>query len=307
MENKRYHIVIGSIVFAIATWISVNLRNEYTVVKRVPTVVENIRAGKALKFPVPKTITVHLRGTGWAVAGLYFAPELKYSIDGSTLGSETFAVTARDLLEHLKLPASLQVVEVTPDTLLLALDEYKEKKVPVYPHVAADFRDGYGQVGALRVSPDSVLIGGTKRVIDSIKEWPTEFKKFEALRSPIDLDLSLEEPSNYSIALSRTEVRLQINVQPFAEKTFPGIRLTAQGVPMGREVIFIPSRIDLIVRGGIEQLARVTGSDFQASVEFRDLMEDSAGTVAPTIGGPPDVRIISRKPDRFQFIIRKRL
>jgi YbbR domain-containing protein len=307
MENKRYHIIIGSIVFAIATWISVNLRNEYTVVKRVPTRVENIRPGKALKYPVPKTITVHLRGTGWAVAGLYFAPDLQYTIDGSSLGSEVFPVTARDFLEHLKLPATLQVVEVKPDTILLALDEYKEKKVPVYPHVAADFRDGYGQVGPLSVTPESVAIGGTKRIVDSIKEWPTEFKRFEALRSPIDIDLALEEPSNYSVELSRHDVRLQINVQPFAEKTFPGIRITAQGVPMGREVIFIPSRIDLIVRGGIEQLSRVSGNDFQASVEFRDLMEDSAGTVVPSIGSPPDVRVISRKPERFQFIIRKRL
>src|SRR5260370_41408849 len=100
---------------------------------------------------------------------------------------------------------------------------------------------------------------------------------------------------------------LRINIQPFAEKTLPGIRVTASGVPQGKEVIFIPSRIDLIIRGGIEQLARVTGTDFQAIVEFRRLVEDSAGTVVPGITAPPDVKVISRKPDRFQFIIRKRL
>src|ERR1051326_6099595 len=114
MENKRYHIVIASIVFAVATWFSVNLRSEFTVV------LANVKAGKALKYPVPKNITVHFRGIGWALAALLLSPDVTYYIDGSTLGPDNFTVTGRDLLEHIKLPVSLQVVEVKPETLLLA-------------------------------------------------------------------------------------------------------------------------------------------------------------------------------------------
>lgn len=307
MESKRYHIVIASVVFAVATWISVNLRSDYTVVRQIPVVVENVRAGKALKYPVPKSITVHFRGTGWALSGLYLSSDVKYFIDGSSIGSDNFTVTGRDLLEHIKLPVSLQVVEVKPETLILALEDYKEKRVPVLPHIAADYREGYGQVGATRVTPESVTIGGTKRIVESVTEWPTSFRKFDNLRSPVDIELPLEEPSNYSITLFRESVRLQINVQPFAEKAFPGIRITASGVPPGREVIFIPSRMDLIVRGGIEQLSRVASTDFQATVDYQNLLEDSVGTVNPGIIAPPDVKVISRKPARFQFIIRKRL
>jgi hypothetical protein len=123
----------------------------------------------------------------------------------------------------------------------------------------------------------------------------------------VDIELPLEDPPNYSVELFRMDVRLRINVQPFAEKTFPGIRIAATGVPQGKEVIFIPSRIDLIVRGGIEQLARVGVTDFQATVDYHNLVEDSAGTVVPGITAPPDVKVISKKPERFQFIIRKRL
>jgi YbbR domain-containing protein len=307
MENKRYHIVIASIVFAVATWFSVNLRSEFTVVQRIPVVLANVKAGKALKYPVPKNITVHFRGTGWALAALLLSPDVTYYIDGSTLGPDNFTVTGRDLLEHIKLPVSLQVVEVKPETLLLALDEYIEKRVPVLPNISTDYREGYGQVGSIRVLPESVRIGGTRKIIESVTEWPTAYRKLENLRSSVDIELPLEDPPNYSIELFRMDVRLRINVQPFAEKTLAGIRVTASGVPPGKEVIFIPSRIDLIVRGGIEQLARVSGSDFQATIEFRSLVEDSAGTVVPGITAPPDVKVISRKPDRFQFIIRKRL
>jgi len=307
MEKKRYHIVIASIVFAVAAWLSVNLRFEYTVAQQIPVVLENVRAGKALKYPVPKSMTVHFRGTGWALAELYLSPNVRYFVDGSSLGPENFVVTGRDLMEHIRLPVSLQVVDVKPETLMLALDEYKEKQVPILVHIATDYREGYGQVGPIRVTPESVRIGGTKKIIESVSEWPTVFRKFDNLRSTVDIELPLEDPPNYSIELFRLNARLQINVQPFAEKTFPGIRITASNVPPGREVVFIPSRIDLIVRGGIEQLARVVSSDFQATVDYQNLLEDSAGTVIPGLVSPPDVKVISRKPDRFQFIIRKRL
>src|SRR5205809_355001 len=81
-----------------------------------------------LKYPVPKSITAHFRGTGWALAALYLSPDVTYYIDGSSLGPENFTVTGRELLEHIKLPVSLQVVEVKPETLLLALDDYIEKR-----------------------------------------------------------------------------------------------------------------------------------------------------------------------------------
>src|SRR6267378_1398927 len=294
MENKRYHIVIASIIFAIVTWISVNLRNEYTVALRIPVILDDFRAGVALKYPVPKSVTAHFKGTGWALAGLYLSPDIKYYIDVPSLRPESFIVTGRDLMEHVKLPVTLQVVDVQPETLILALGEYKEKSVPVIPHVTLDYREGFGKVGPVRLVPESVGIGGTKNIVASIAEWPTIYRKFENVRSDIDVDLPLEQPQNYAVQL-------------FAEKTFAGIRVTATGAPAGREVVFIPSRMDIIVRGGIEQLSRISSSDFQATVDYQSLVEDSSGAATPSVTAPADVKVISRKPERLQFIIRKRM
>ena len=48
MENKRYHIVIASIIFAILTWISVNMRYDYTVVEQMPVFLENLKDRKSV-------------------------------------------------------------------------------------------------------------------------------------------------------------------------------------------------------------------------------------------------------------------
>ncbi|MBI1805927.1 MAG: hypothetical protein HYR76_02610 [Ignavibacteria bacterium] len=307
MENKRYHIIIASIVFAVLTWVSVNMRDEYTVVKHMPVVLENVKEGKALKYAIPRFVSVRFRGNGWSLVGLYLSPDVKYFIDVSSLGAEDFMITSRDLLEHIKLPVTLQPVDVKPDTLLLALDDYKEKRVPILPRIVLGWREGYGQVGPTRLSPESVLVGGSENIIRTVIAWPTLYKKYEDLRTAIDADIPLEEPSMYSIEIFDRQTRLQVNIQPFAEKTFTGIALTAQAVPTNREVIFIPPRMDIIARGGIDQLAKLTSGDFQASVNFQNLMQDSVEVITPDLTIPPEVKVISRKPERFQFIVRKRL
>lgn len=307
MEKKHYHIVIASIVFAASTWIFVNFKDEYTVVKHVPVVLENMKEGKALKYPIPKNINIRFRGSGWSLVGLYLSPDVKYFIDLSSIVSEDFIITSRDLLEHIKLPFSFQPLEVKPDTLVLALEDYGEKRVPVFTNIMLRYKDGYGQIGSIRVMPESIIIGGSNNLIGPITLLPTVYKKFEDLNTPIDMNIQLEEPMNYSIDLLTKVVQLQIDVQPFAEKTFTGIPITATGTPPNREIIFTPPKMDIIVRGGIQQLIKLTNDDFQASISYQSLIQDSVESIVPQVVVPGEVKIINRTPAEFKFIIRKRL
>lgn len=307
MKNRRYHIILASIGFAILTWFSVNMRRDYVIIRHLPIVVENLKAGKALKHPLPKYVTVRFSGSGWLLAGLYFAPGLQYFVDASSLSSEPFVITSKDLLEHVKLPVAVQPVDIKPDTLILALDDYAEKLVPVVSRVFTEYHSGYGQVGSVRITPDSVAIGGARESIAELNSWHTIYEKFADLKSSVDVTVPLEDPSDYSLEVLRKTVRIQINVQPFAEKIYSGIPLSATMIPSNREVIFIPSKMDIVVRGGIDQLSNLSTQDFTATVNYESLVRDSLEYISPDLTSPPEVRIVSRKPERFQFIIRKRL
>jgi hypothetical protein len=122
MEPKRYYIIIASLIFALLAWFSVNLREEYTIVKVLPVTIENLKAGTALKYPVPKNVAVRFRGKGLALAGLYLVPQVQYYINVSSVSHEDFYLTKANLLEHVTLPAALQSIDVNPDTIILALD-----------------------------------------------------------------------------------------------------------------------------------------------------------------------------------------
>ncbi len=307
MENRPFHIILASILFAIATWVSVNLGDEYTVVRRIPVVIENLKEGKALKYPVPRFVSVRFRGTGWALAGLYFSPDVKYFIDVSTLGPENFYITPHDFFEHSKLPVSLQPLDIKPDTITIAMEDYKEKRVPVVPRILLDYREGYGQVGNERVSPETTVVAGGANMLRKVDVWYTEYRKFENVHAPISTDIPLEEPASLSLEVFNKIAHLDVNVQPFAEKTFAGIPVVATGVPQGRDVIFIPPKMDVTVRGGIDQLSKLSADNFSASVTYQTLLQDSTGSIIPTLTSPEEVKVIGRTPQQFQFVIRKKL
>ena len=307
MTQKRFHIVLASILFAVLVWISINMGYEYTVVEQIPVVVENLRPGKAFKSFVPKTITAHFRGTGWQCASLALSARLKYYVDVGLTSSQNYIVTSREFAEHVKLPMTLQAIKVEPETLILSLDELIEKRVPVNAMITVRVREGFGQVGALTVHPDSVRVVGARSWIDSLTNWNTVFREFNDQRSGIDEEIPLEESPGLSCDVFPKSVSLKADIQQFAEKTFSGIPVIAHAAPDNRDVIFIPSKLDVIVRGGIDELTKFTSSDFQATVEYSILRQDSSGMATPIIDSPPGVRIIRRQPERFQFVIRKHL
>ncbi|HUN67049.1 MAG TPA: hypothetical protein VMW43_13235 [Bacteroidota bacterium] len=306
-EQKRYPVILSSVLFACLTWLSINMHDEYTVVRQIPVVIENMKEGRALKYPLPRTVSVRFKGNGWQLAGLFLSPDVRYYIDVSTLGTEEFMITGRNFFEHIKLPVALQAIDVKPDTLYLALDEYTEKLVPIGPRVVTEFREGFGQVGPMQFTPESVRVGGSRDLLARISGWPTVYRKFNGLRAPLDVDIPLEEPAMHSVDIFASSTHLHLNVQPFAEKVLSGVPVTCTGAPANREVIFIPPKIDIIVRGGIDQLAHLEINDVLVSVPFQSLLQDSISTVEPGIAEIEGVQILSKKPEHFRFIIRKKL
>lgn len=305
--QKRLPVAAGAVIVAAALWVSVNMQAEYSVVKSVPVVFEEMKEGKAFRFPIPKAMSVRIRGTGWVVARLFLSPDVKYFINLSSVTSEPVIITAREIQNHVTLPADVAVVDVKPETLMVALSDYVEKRVPVSPRLVLGFHEGYGMVGDIRVEPDSVTIGGSPDDLREVASWNTQFRKYSDVRAPIAEEIPLEELPSYSFTVPVRTVRVSVGVEPFAEKVFAGIPVTAAGVPPGREVIFIPPRLDVVVRGGIEQLAAIRDDRFSATVDYSELERDSTGYVVPALRSPERVRVIERRPQRFQFIIRKRL
>lgn len=307
MKFKSYHIIIGAFLFAVLMWVSVNMTYDYTTNYSIPIKLNHLPSGKILKRAIPKTLHLYIKGNGWQLTTLFISGNVELKIDASNLTSNKFKYSKELILENLKLPPSISILGLNPDSLNLEIEDFHNNKVIINPLINIDFMEGYGQVGEAEVSPESILIIGALSNINAITEWNTKPIKITNVSKSLNMKLQLQEPPEYIINLEQKEVDLRINVQPFAEKSYTGINVETHYLPANREAIFIPPKMDIILRGSIEKLSNITNDSISAYIDFTALISDTSGYVNPEVSLPAGVKIIKTFPERFQFIIRKRL
>jgi len=307
MPARTYHIALATTLFGILVWGSVKLSGSYQSVLRVPVVPANMPPGLALAKPIPSVLEVAVRGEGWALAGYLWNRRLRFPIDLQTLASSPKTITLRDLQRELGMPAGIEMIRMDPDSVSVGLEAYGERKVPVLLHTRLHYADGYGISGAPLIVPESVTVGGAASFVDTLAAWTVSVPGKTELRTPLQWDIPLNDSSAYYVGLVPPDIHLTVNVQPLAEKTLPGIPVDVLSAPTDREVILIPPKIDVLVRGAIDQLASLTQEECHASVRYSEIASDTLRSVVPDVSVPRGLVVIGRTPEHLQFVIRKRL
>lgn len=307
MKRRNLHIIFAAVVFGTIVWLSVSMRDQYQVNILVPLTLESIPEGYAVRTPVPQNLQVRLRGDGWRLATLLLGPDLRLLMPYSALVPGKHIVLVNEVADRLALRPGIDVVDITPDTLAIELDHFTRTRVPVAVDCSLSFGDMYGEVGPMIVVPDSVLLSGAESVLKSIDSWKTEHQSFSNLHAPLDADIPLTLSTPYLLSVSPSAVRIHVNVEQFAEKEFTGLPVGILAVPKDREVMLVPPRIDVVVRAGMRQLSSLSESDFHVIATYTTILADTTGTVEPQITAPAGVQILSLRPDRLTYIIRKPL
>jgi hypothetical protein len=307
MKRPTLHIVIIAALFGIASWITVTLREEFTVAVNAPFVLENVPEGWAVKTPVPQSLQLRFRGNGWRLAGLFLRGNVRLSFSATALPPGSRPLSFNDIAERITVTPGIRLIDVRPESVRVELDRSLRKRVPILLDCAASFRDGYGQVGPTIVSPDSVTLSGAESVLRGIDSWKTERRLFENLKVSVDAAVPLAPPGQYVIEFSASTTRIGITVEPFAEKIFSGIPVDVVDVPVNREVILIPPKIEIVARAGIKQLSSLAPGEFHVIAPFGRILADSTGAIEIDITAPPGVHVVSSRPGHLQYIVRKRL
>jgi YbbR domain-containing protein len=307
MKRPRVLIVFTTLLLGTFLWLSVSLREQFTVSVDAPLTIEDVPVGMAIRSAVPRHIQMKLRGEGWRLAGLFMGSALKVNIPYASLTPGNHIITINQIVERIALSPGIQLLRTMPNTVAVWLDRTSTKRVPVVPDVAFSFREGYGQVGPVQLIPDSVTMTGAETVLRQIAEWKTAHVEFADVKGPIETMISVAHGDGPAVQCVPPELQVRVNIQPFAEKVFTGLPVEITGTPPNREVIFIPPKMDVVARGGIRQLASLMPVDFRVVVPFDRILADTTGTVLPDVHPPAGIQIVTHHPEKLQYIVRKRL
>ena len=303
--NKNLRIFLLSLIFASALWLYISLNLSYSLDVSIPIEILTTKS-QALTEEIPNTIDVKVKGKGWDLLNILISKDLKYSLDISKLKKDSKIITEQFVNERLNLQQSVSILEINPDTISINFDKVFEKLVPLKNNMVLNLKEGYSIVGNPVLIPDSVKLQGASYLLNKIKFIPTEAKVINNVNSDIQGVVNIKDTLSNLIKVDLKQVNFRYKIQLSAEKNLEDLLINVLNVPLDKEVLLIPPKLNVSLRGGVEQLSQISPSDVIVNVEFGKLENDTLGFVIPDLIIPDETSLLKIEPQKLQYIIKSK-
>jgi YbbR domain-containing protein len=300
---KNPRILLLSVFFAIILWIYLNLSYTYSIEVQVPLEV-NYSKSEAVADQLPSNLDVTVNGKGWDLLNIVLFKKLQYKLDLSKFKSESKIVTNQSIPERINLPSNITITKIEPEELDINIDRYSEKYVRLKSNLVIKTKDNYKLVGSIKLSPDSVKIIGANSVLNKIKFVPTELKVIEDVNSNMSGLINVKDTLGNLIRIEPRSIKYSFSVELSADKNFEDIEIAVNNIPDNKEVLLIPPKAEISLKGGVEQLSKINPSEIKLYIDFKKLEDDTLGYFVPEIQLPVEANVVNITPQKFQYIIK---
>jgi len=168
--TENIGLKISAILISVFLWFFVTSAGQSEITLEVPLEFKNIPADFGIANTSVKTVNVAVRGHERPMKNLKSSDVRVYvDLNKAKKGEDVFPVTKDDI----KLPYALTVMNVSPSTVKVKLDETDSKIVLVKPVLTGDPGNGFF-VNSVKVEPKSVVIKGLKSAVRKLSIVKTE-------------------------------------------------------------------------------------------------------------------------------------
>jgi len=301
---KRKIITISLIVaFSILLWVFVSFSGEFSITLNLPTQIINIPENHSVSSISANDVAISLKGQGWQLAQHTLGRDPKYFIPSPLEIGEEEISTRNVIHANSWLSTTLQIAEISPEKIKIKLEKTKLKKVQIVPLLSLSFTPGYGLASQIAIEPDSVEIAGPESLVDEINIINTKGRGLSNLENESSLVLEIEKQKY--ITMDINECNINFDVQKIVDKTFEELFVKTINIPSRYELILSPTKLNVVLRGGISQLSKLKNDDLSVYVKFEQAINDTNGAIEPFIEVPEFTSLIDVKPSRLEYIIKK--
>jgi YbbR domain-containing protein len=204
--RKNIWLKLASFILAIALWFFVVLSGRSGIFMDIPLMYINApHEFEVVDFP--RTVSVNIEGQERLIKSLK-QNEINAVIDLSKTreGKSFYKITN----ENIKLPKTLEVTSIEPQTIGITIEKHLRKTVAVQPAVVGVPERGF-VIYEIKVVPETVVIEGPKSIISQINNIKTEPVDIAGLNRSLQYKVKLNM-SNSSVKTDEQKVDVNIFV-----------------------------------------------------------------------------------------------
>ncbi|MCX6174264.1 MAG: CdaR family protein [Ignavibacteriales bacterium] len=301
---KKKVVTISLIaIFSIGLWISVALSEVYITTVEVPVRFTDLPKNYAVGSTSVDNVYLQVKGKGWELAKLRLVGDTEFNISVHRRTGKYRSDLNNFIDANPWLASSFQVLEIAPAQIEYEIERVGSKLVPVVQNLKIDFKPGFGPASKIIIEPATVEISGPANLLQKIDAIKTEFREFTDISDNVKLVLPLDVPDG--ITIPKTECALEFEVQKIVDKTFESILIETRNVPPNKELILYPAKINIVLRGGINKLGRLTNDSIKVYVDFWTALKENGKTIEPIIEFPQFTTLTITQPKKLEYIIKQ--
>ena len=310
INNRRVKVFLFILVLTSVIWLLVELSKTYTSSAVFNVEYKSLPKGKLLQKDPISELNIVLNAPGFDLLK-YKSRKHKLILDLKNVTNRggSYYLLPNQQLGYLnsQLAGDVKIVNVLKDTVYVELGNNKSKKVPVNPAIEIKFKLGYNLIDKVKITPDSILITGPQKIVDSIKEITTKEFKIEDVYKNVEKELDLVLPlysNNFSV--SSKSIHINVEVDKFTEGRFK-IPVTVINEPEGIKMNTFPKQIEVVYQAGLSNFNKITENSFLIVYDYNQYKSDSLiKYLSPVIKQESEfVSSLRINPIEIEFLIQK--
>jgi hypothetical protein len=303
---KREISIYTIFVFlAFLFWGALSLSEEYTITIEVPINIVLPNENFAIEGYLPEKLEMKIRASGWSLLKIKYFEESNFNLQIKEAEDSFIFRTSNITNDILGFPSDVKILNIQPDIIKLSFNSAIEKKVKIYPRIVFSLKEGYELTTPIYVEPETILIKGSRKLLSRIDSLPTETIKLDQVSEFVSIETKVIDTLTNLITYEKIPVRISFDVQQVADKEFEKVPIELINVPKNKEVILLPSFVDVKLRGGINVLGNLSYDSIKVIVNYKNYSEKEGEEIKPEFNLPYGVKVLDYFPKQFKLIIRK--
>jgi len=302
MKNKIIPITF-IIIFSLILWGSVTLSEYYVEIITVPIELVDLPKNYSPSYLSNPEITLKVKAKGWELAKLILTGEHSFYVSAHhRIGK--FKVDLRNEIENnLWLTSAFNVLEISPVIFEYEIDKTVTKKVSIKPNVKINFAENYDLVSDIILTPSEVEISGPASILQNVNYVETDSVVFNNVNEKIVYEINLKSINGVNFSINKCKI--EFDVQKIVERAFDDLFVEIRNVPPSKELNLYPSKVSVILRGGINRLGKLTNDSIKVYVDYWDAIRSEENMIEPVVEIPEFTKLLDVKPKKLEFIIKQ--
>ncbi|MFI1772150.1 CdaR family protein [Thalassobellus citreus] len=306
IKNKRINVFILFLLSSFVILIFTKLSKDYTntIVFKINEV--NVPQENVILNDSNNALAITLKTHGFKWLDYYFSkPKIEVDFSKDVYKKDSVFVWSKSkaFLNNTQFDKNVEILNMSPDTLMFRYDVNLIKKVPVKLNANIEFTPGYNVSEAYVLEPDSVQIIGPKVIVAKINKIETDSIYLSDIRTDLLETIPLKLPNNNKeLKFSATNIVLKASVEKFTEGTLK-IPVNVINVPANMNLKFFPKEVNVSYSVSLSNFNAINTTSFKVVCDYNKLSSSQSVLIPELVKMPRLVKNAKINQKHIEFII----